>query len=165
MKHAPIDDATRNRLEQVGMGNAPEVVREVGVHHFPMAAKHQLLHLDHRLPLAERCERSAEVVLRLRPVERNPLARPFLRRRATGRHRLLEPRRPALPLAEPPERKAEIVLRLRLPGGPAARVKQAGRHARACAVSLDWYRRSTRMLKVQGWAHVATWMLGDAHDG
>ena len=31
------------------MGNAPEVVREVGVHHFPMAAKYQLLHLDHRL--------------------------------------------------------------------------------------------------------------------
>jgi hypothetical protein len=31
------------------MGNAPEVVREVAVHHFPMAAKHQLLHLDHPL--------------------------------------------------------------------------------------------------------------------
>ena len=31
------------------MGDAPVVVREVGVHHFPMAAKQQLLHLDHRL--------------------------------------------------------------------------------------------------------------------
>ena len=51
MQHAPIDDATRNRLEQVGMGNAPEVVREVGVHHFPMAAKPSFLHLDHRLRL------------------------------------------------------------------------------------------------------------------
>jgi hypothetical protein len=64
MQHAPIDDPARHRLEQVGMGqvgmgqvgmgqvgmgNAPEVVREVAVHHFPMAAKHQLLHLDHPL--------------------------------------------------------------------------------------------------------------------
>jgi hypothetical protein len=24
MEHAPIDDPTRNRLEKVGMGNAPE---------------------------------------------------------------------------------------------------------------------------------------------
>ena len=31
------------------MGNAPEVVRKVGVHNFRMAAKQQLLHLDHRL--------------------------------------------------------------------------------------------------------------------
>jgi hypothetical protein len=31
------------------MGNAPEVVREVGVHNFRMAAKQQLLHLNHRL--------------------------------------------------------------------------------------------------------------------
>jgi hypothetical protein len=31
------------------MGNAPVVVREVGVHHVRMAAKQQLLHLDHRL--------------------------------------------------------------------------------------------------------------------
>jgi hypothetical protein len=35
--------------KKLGMGNAPEVVREVGVHHFRMAAKHQLLHLDYRL--------------------------------------------------------------------------------------------------------------------
>ena len=35
--------------KKVGMGNAPEVVREVGVHHVRMAAKQQLLHLDHRL--------------------------------------------------------------------------------------------------------------------
>ncbi len=31
------------------MGNAPVVVREVGVHHVPMAAKQQLLYLNHRL--------------------------------------------------------------------------------------------------------------------
>ena len=49
MQHAPIDDPTRNRLEQVGMGNAPEVVREVGIHNFRMAAEQQLFHLDHRL--------------------------------------------------------------------------------------------------------------------
>ena len=49
MQHAPINDPTRYRLQKLGMGNAPEVVREVGVHHFRMAAKQQLLHLDHRL--------------------------------------------------------------------------------------------------------------------
>ena len=41
------------------------------------------------------------------------LARHLLQRRAIGRHRLLEPRRPALPLAEPIERVAEIALRRR----------------------------------------------------
>ena len=46
-------------------------------------------------------------------MERNPLARLFLQRRAIGRHRLLQPRRPALPLAERRERIAEIVLRRR----------------------------------------------------
>jgi hypothetical protein len=49
MKHAPIDDPARCRLEKLGMRNAPEVVREVGVHHIRMAAKQQFLHLDHRL--------------------------------------------------------------------------------------------------------------------
>ena len=32
------------------MGNAPVIVREFGVRHVRMAAKQQLLHLDHRLP-------------------------------------------------------------------------------------------------------------------
>ena len=49
MQHAPINDPARYRLHQVGMGNAPEVVREVGVNDFRMAAKQQLFHLDHRL--------------------------------------------------------------------------------------------------------------------
>ena len=49
MEHAPIDDPTRNRLEKVGMGNAPEVVREVSVYDFGVAAEQQLFHLDHRL--------------------------------------------------------------------------------------------------------------------
>jgi len=31
------------------MGNAAEVVREVGVHDFRMASEQQFLHLDHRL--------------------------------------------------------------------------------------------------------------------
>jgi hypothetical protein len=31
MQHAPINDPTRHRLEQVGMRKAPEVVREVGI--------------------------------------------------------------------------------------------------------------------------------------
>src|SRR5580704_1642605 len=34
-----------HRLEKVGMRNAPEVVREVGVHDFRVAAEQQLLHL------------------------------------------------------------------------------------------------------------------------
>ena len=33
----------------VGMWNAPEVVREVGVHDFRVATEQQLFHLDHRL--------------------------------------------------------------------------------------------------------------------
>jgi len=45
MQHAPIDDAARHRLQEVGVWNAPEVVREVGVHDFRMATKQQLLHL------------------------------------------------------------------------------------------------------------------------
>jgi len=39
MQHAPIDDPARRRLEQLGMGNAPEVVREVGVHDFRTATE------------------------------------------------------------------------------------------------------------------------------
>ena len=49
MQHAPINDPARHRLHQLGMGNAPEVVREVGVHDFRMATEQQLFHLDHRL--------------------------------------------------------------------------------------------------------------------
>ncbi len=49
MQHAPINDPARYRLQKLGMGNAPEVVREVGVHHFRMAAKQQLPSRDHRL--------------------------------------------------------------------------------------------------------------------
>jgi len=49
MQHAPINDPARHRLHQLGMGNAPEVVREVGVHDFRMTTEQQLLHLDHRL--------------------------------------------------------------------------------------------------------------------
>src|SRR6516165_8514638 len=45
MQHAPINDTARHRLEKVGMRNAPEVVRKVGVHDFRMATEQQLLHL------------------------------------------------------------------------------------------------------------------------
>src|SRR5260370_868668 len=41
----------------------------------------------------ERLQRAAEVVLRRRPVERPPLARPLLQGQMVGRHRLLQPRR------------------------------------------------------------------------
>ena len=49
MQHAPIDDASRERAHQVGVGNASEVVREVGVYDFRVASEQRLLHLDHRL--------------------------------------------------------------------------------------------------------------------
>ena len=49
MQHAPINDPARYRLQKLGMGNAPEVVREVRVYDFRVAAKQQLFHLDHRL--------------------------------------------------------------------------------------------------------------------
>ena len=49
MQHAPIDDPACYRLQKLGMGNAPEVVREVRVYDFRVAAKQQLFHLDHRL--------------------------------------------------------------------------------------------------------------------
>src|SRR5260370_2164513 len=45
MQHAPINDPARHRLQEVGVGDAPEEVREVGVHDFRMATKQQLLHL------------------------------------------------------------------------------------------------------------------------
>src|SRR6516164_3663190 len=45
MQHAPINDPARHRLQKVGMRNAPEVVREIGVHDFRMATEQQFLHL------------------------------------------------------------------------------------------------------------------------
>ena len=32
MQHAPVNDPARHRFKQIGMRNASEVVREVGVH-------------------------------------------------------------------------------------------------------------------------------------
>src|ERR1700694_2707519 len=49
MQNAPINNPARYRLDQLGVGNAPEVVREVGVDDFRVASEQQLLHLDHRL--------------------------------------------------------------------------------------------------------------------
>jgi hypothetical protein len=49
MQHAPINNPARYRLEKFGMGNASEVVREVGVHDFRVAAEQLRFHLDHRL--------------------------------------------------------------------------------------------------------------------
>src|ERR1700722_20356306 len=62
------------------------------------------------LALAERAKRETEIVLSRRPIERNAVARAFLKPRAKGRDRLLEPRRSALALAERPKRETEIVL-------------------------------------------------------
>ena len=60
--------------------------------------------------------------MRPAPLERHALARPFLQRRAKGRDRLLEPRRPVLPLPESFERVAEVVLRHRpVEGNPLTR--------------------------------------------
>src|SRR5450631_1165415 len=74
------------------------------------------------LALAERLERSAEIVLRPGPLERDAHAGPFLQRRPIGGDRLLETRRAALALAERGERIAEIVLR----PGPVERNARAG---------------------------------------
>jgi hypothetical protein len=49
MQHASIHDPARDRLQQLGMGDAPEVVREVGVNDVRVAPEQQLFHLDHRL--------------------------------------------------------------------------------------------------------------------
>ena len=49
MQHTPVNDPARQRFQQIGMGNGPEVVRQVGIDHVRTAAEHQLLHLDHRL--------------------------------------------------------------------------------------------------------------------
>jgi hypothetical protein len=59
---------------------------------------------------AKRRERIAEIVLRPRPFEWNPLARELLQRQAMGLNCLLEPRWSALALAERAKRETEIVL-------------------------------------------------------
>jgi hypothetical protein len=43
------NDPARYRLEEIGAWNASEVVREVGVNNFRVAAEQLRFHLDHRL--------------------------------------------------------------------------------------------------------------------
>jgi hypothetical protein len=50
-----------------------------------------------------------EVGLRHGPVQRHPVARALLQRRAIGGHRFLQPRCAAFALAEGPERDGQIV--------------------------------------------------------
>jgi len=49
MQHAPINDPARYRLQQVGVRNAPEVVREVGVNNVRVTLEQEISHLGHRL--------------------------------------------------------------------------------------------------------------------
>jgi len=49
MQHTPIHDASRERAHQFSVGNASEVVREVGVYDFRVAAEQRFFHVDHRL--------------------------------------------------------------------------------------------------------------------
>jgi hypothetical protein len=49
MQHAPINSTARHRLHEVGIGDASEVVRKVGVDDVGMATVQLLRHLDHRL--------------------------------------------------------------------------------------------------------------------
>ncbi len=49
MQHTPINDPACERLQQLAMGDAPEVIRKVGVNDVRVAPKQQLFHLDHRL--------------------------------------------------------------------------------------------------------------------
>jgi hypothetical protein len=58
----------------------------------------------------KRAERTAEIVLRTGPLERDALAGPFLQRHPKGGERLLQARRAALAPAERSKRIAEIVL-------------------------------------------------------
>ncbi len=44
-----IHDPARDRLQQLGMGDASEVVREVSVNDVRVATEQQLFHRDHRL--------------------------------------------------------------------------------------------------------------------
>jgi hypothetical protein len=85
------------------------------------------------LPPAERCERSAEVVLGRGPIGRQARAGPFLQRFAKGGDALFEPRRPALPLAERCERSAEVVLGR----GPLDRHARAGKFVQNLAIKRD----------------------------
>jgi hypothetical protein len=64
------------------------------------------------LPLPKRAERIPEVVLGHRPVQRHPIARFFLERRAKGCDRLLQTRRSALSLSKILKGVAEVDLEI-----------------------------------------------------
>jgi hypothetical protein len=49
MQNEPVNDASRQRQHQFGVGNTSEVVREVGVNNVRVTAKQQFFHLDRRL--------------------------------------------------------------------------------------------------------------------
>ena len=49
MQHAPVNDPARYRLHQFGMGDASEVVREIGVNDVRVTTEQQFSHLAHRL--------------------------------------------------------------------------------------------------------------------
>jgi hypothetical protein len=49
MQHAPINDPARNRFHQLGMWNAAEKVREVGVDDVPVSTEQPFFHLNCRL--------------------------------------------------------------------------------------------------------------------
>jgi hypothetical protein len=74
----------------------------------------------------------AEVSLGHRPIERYPIARPCLQRRAEGRHRRLQLRRPALP--RPAHTKNRVITRIALLA-PASGAPQAGAGAQATGMA------------------------------
>ena len=49
MQHTPVHDASRERQHQFGVGNAAEIVREVGVNDVCVAKVQAILHLHSRL--------------------------------------------------------------------------------------------------------------------
>ena len=49
MQHAPINNSARHRFQQLGVWNASEVVREVGINDFRVAMAQHRSHLDYRL--------------------------------------------------------------------------------------------------------------------
>ena len=49
MQHAPINNSEHYRFLQIGVRNASEVVREVGINDFRVAMVQHCSHLDHCL--------------------------------------------------------------------------------------------------------------------
>ena len=110
------------------------------------------------LPIAERLESGAKIVLRRRPVERRRSARQLLQRRTERLRRIFEFARPAFPLAERQQSRTQIVLRRR-PGDRNPLARQLFERGAIGAHSISEPRRSTLSL-AERLKHIAEIGLG-----